>query len=190
MNRLPAGWLALALFASLAPAPRAAGQTLDLAKSQIGFVSIQMGVPVAGQFRKFQGTIQFDPKKPEASKAEFSVDIASIDAGSPDANTEVQDRAWFDTPKFPNARFSSSAIKSLGGGRYEVRGKLSLKGLSREVVALAMHKTEAGGGASFSGGFVLKRLDFSIGDGIWSDSETVANEVEVKFHLVFTAKPK
>ena len=43
-------------------------------------------------------------------------------------------------------------------------------------------------GASFDGGFVLKRLDFAIGEGPWSDVGTVANEVQIKFHLVTTKK--
>jgi hypothetical protein len=30
---------------------------------------------------------------------------------------------------------------------------------------------------------VLKRLDYAIGEGVWSDTDTVANEVQVKFRI-------
>ena len=33
----------------------------------------------------------------------------------------------------------------------------------------------------FEGKFVLKRLDFNIGEGAWADTDTVDNEVEVAF---------
>ena len=38
--------------------------------------------------------------------------------------------------------------------------------------------------AVFDGAFVLKRLDFAVGDGIWSDVSAVANEVQIMFHIV------
>ena len=31
--------------------------------------------------------------------------------------------------------------------------------------------------------------DFAIGDGVWADFGPVANEIQIKFHLVVTAAP-
>jgi polyisoprenoid-binding protein YceI len=42
--------------------------------------------------------------------------------------------------------------------------------------------------ATFDGGFVLKRLDFGIGEGMWADVATVANEVRVNFRIAATGK--
>ena len=44
----------------------------------------------------------------------------------------------------------------------------------------------AGGITTATGGFVLKRLDFKIGDGDWKDTSMVANDVQVKFKLALT----
>ena len=41
----------------------------------------------------------------------------------------------------------------------------------------------AGQSAVFDGAFVLRRLDYAIGEGVWSDTDTVANEVQVKFRI-------
>ena len=44
-----------------------------------------------------------------------------------------------------------------------------------------------GNSATFEGSLMLKRADFAIGEGMWADFGTVANEVQVKFRLVATA---
>jgi len=43
--------------------------------------------------------------------------------------------------------------------------------------------TQAGGLTTATGSFVLKRLDFKIGEGEWSDTSVVANDVQVRFKL-------
>ncbi len=44
----------------------------------------------------------------------------------------------------------------------------------------------AGDAVTYEGAFTLKRLQFKIGEGAWSDTETVADEVQVKFRIVTT----
>ncbi len=156
-------------------------------KSQIGFVSKQMGVSVDGSFRKFDAQVSVDPAKPEAAKARFEVDIASIDCGSQEADSEVKGKSWFNTALFPKATFVASRIRSLGGGRYEASGPLSIKGISRDTVVPFIVRAE-GSGAWFEGNFVLPRTQFKIGEGAWSDTGTVADEVLVKFKLFVSQK--
>ncbi len=152
-------------------------------RSSLSFVSRQMGVPVDGRFRKFTATLSFDPARPAAASARFDLDLASIDAGSKDANDEVVNKAWFNLKSFPTASFVSSAVKPLGGDRYELVGKLSIKGKTQDISAPLVFRQE-GGNAVFDGSFTLKRLDFAVGDGSWSDVSVVANEVQIKFRIV------
>ena len=91
-----------------------------------------MNVPVEGRFKKFDASVVFDPKKPEATKAEFEVDLASIDLGAPDGDTEAQRPLWFDTAKFPKAKFVASSVKSTGPNKYEATGALTIKGVDPE----------------------------------------------------------
>ena len=172
----------LALMAISTPAP--AGN-VDYAKSEITFVSKQMNVPVQGRFKKFTAQIVFDPKKLASSKAEIAVDLASVDTGSAEADEEVGKKAWFNTSAFPAAKFSSSAVKPTGPDRYEARGKLSIKGIGQDVIS-AFSVKRVGDAVTYEGAFTLKRLQFKIGEGVWSDTETVADEVQVKFRLVTT----
>ncbi len=163
--------------------------TLRTDQSRLSFVYKQMNVPMDGSFKRFSGSIRFDPAKPAAGAAEISIDLASIDAGTPEANDEVAGKLWFDTRQFPSARFVSTSVKPLGGNRFEVAGKMSIKGRTRDVSTVATFRPEGATGV-FEGSFVLKRADYGIGEGVWADFGTVANEVQIKFRLVAVAAGK
>lgn len=152
------------------------------AKNRIGFVFTQMGVPVEGQFRKAAINLMFDAATPTRSTVRLDLDLGSIDAGSADANQEVVGKPWFDLKNFPTATFVSSSVKPLGGNRYEMTGKLTIKGRSRDVTT-PITVSQRGTTALFEGAFTLKRLEFGIGDGSWSDTSIVADDVKVSFHV-------
>ena len=184
----PSTLLALALsMLSGAPAVHAADQALVPAQSELTFVAKQLGVPLNGRFKSFTAQSAFDPKAPQTSKIAFQIDLGSV-AVSADADTELVKPDWFNTAKFPKAIFQSSAIKALGGGRYEVAGKLNIKGNSRDLV-VPMQLSQAGALSTATGGFALKRLDFKVGDGDWADTSIVANDVQVKFKIVLHGVP-
>jgi len=154
----------------------------DKANSSINFQYEQMGVPMDGHFNEFTGSLTFDPAKPEAAQAEFNVALASVDAGSDEANDEVVGQTWFNATAFPQAQFKSTAVKALGENHYEVAGRLTIKGKSVDVTVPATF-TETDGKGSFTGTFTIKRGDFSIGEGSWSTFDIVANDINVTFKL-------
>ena len=173
--------------AVLAPTAQAVEfSQLQLNRSSLSFVYKQMNVPVEGQFKSFRSKLAYDPAKPAAAKAEVEIDLASIDAGSKDANDEVAGKAWFNTKTFPIAKFVATSVKPLGGNRLELAGKMSIKGKTLDLVT-PVTVTQQGNAATFDGSLVLKRADYGIGDGIWADFGTVANEIQIKFRLVATA---
>ena len=178
MNRFVSNTLAFIVLCAARNASYAAEyNAVQADKSTITFTSSQMGVPVQGRFPKFNTRIAFDPAKPDAAKVEISVDLASIDAGSQDANDEVAGKQWFNVKLFPVAHFTSSAVKSLGAGRFEVTGPLSIKGKSVPMTAAFTLKVEGANGI-FDGSFTLKRTEFGIGEGPWADQSIVANEIQ------------
>jgi polyisoprenoid-binding protein YceI len=145
------------------------------AQSEIAFVSKQMGVPVEGVFKKFDAQISLDPKKPEGGTVAFTIDTGSASLGVPQTDAELPKPEWFNTPKFPQATFQSSAIKGLGGGKFEVAGKLTIKGNVRDIVVPVSVAQNAGTSVA-SGAFTIKRLEFRIGEGDWGDTSIVAND--------------
>lgn len=172
------------------PAAQAAEfSQLQPARSAVGFVYKQMNVPVEGSFQRFKGELRFDPARPEAARAVIEIELASVDTGFAEGNDEVQGRLWFDTKNHPVARFVSSSVKPLGGNRYEVAGKMSIKGRTLDVKTPATFR-QVGNSGVFEGAFVLKRADYGIGEGMWADFGTVANEVQIKFRMTATAAGK
>ena len=180
---------ALVATLALATAPAFAQQaTLVPAQSEITFTTKQMGVPVDGKFRQFAAQVAFDPKKPDAAKIGFTIELGSAAIGTPETEAELAKPDWFNTKVFPQAGFQSSAVKALGGGKFEVSGTLAIKG-ARQAVVVPVTLAQAGANSTATGSFTLKRLDFKIGDGDWKDTSMVANDVQVRFKLALTGIP-
>ena len=180
-----AATLGLALLASQAQA----NQALVPAQSAVNFEAKQMGVPLNGHFKKFDAKIAFDTAKPEASKIHFTVDTGSATMGAKETDAELPKADWFNVVKFPQASFDSSAVKALGGGKFQVDGTLTIKGNAQKV-SLPVTLTQSGATTTATGTLPLKRLAFQIGDGDWKDTSMVADEVTVQFKLALTGVGK
>ena len=181
--------LPLAALALAAAMPVAAQQTLIPAQSTLGFTFKQMGVSVDGKFTKFTAQVNFDAAKLATSKVAFTVDIASATLGSKETDAELPKADWFNTAKFPQATFASTGFKALGGGKYDVTGKLTIKGQSQDVV-VPVTMTQTGAVTTATGAFPIKRLVFKIGENDWADTSMVANDVQVKFKLALNGVGK
>lgn len=173
----------LVLVAAMANAQQ--GVILD--QSEIRFISRQMNVPVEGRFTRFEADVVFDPAQLDASRAAFTVDLASVDLGNAEAETEVKRKDWFDTATTPRARFVSTGIKNIGPGKFEASGKLTIKGTTKDIVV--PFTTRATGAVTLAEGrFVVKRRDYHIGGGPWADVDVVADEVEVRVKMALGKK--
>jgi len=177
----------VASLASIGPAAAAELGPILPDKSRLTFVSRQMGVAVEGEFRRFAVNMSFDPAKPDAGRAQIEIDMASVDAGAGETNEEVTSKNWFHVKQFPKATFVSSSVKALSGNRLEVAGKLTIRDKARDVVAPVII-TQQGANTLFEGAITIRRADFGIGQGVWADFDTVANEVQIKFRLVAASK--
>ena len=176
---------ALLLAAGIGACGLAFAQKVDPARSEIDFTAKEMGVGVDGKFTKWSASIAFDPRKPEAGKVAFSIDTASATMGSKEADDDLPRPTWFNAAKFPTATFASSAIKAKGAGRFDVAGKLTVKGTTRDVV-VPIALAQAGGGTTATGQFTIRRTDFKVGEGEWSDTSAVVDDVQVRYRIALT----
>ena len=168
----------------LLAAGQAGAQGVLIDKSEIRFITRQMGANVDGRFRRWKANIVFVPKDLGRSKADFDIELGSVDLASDELEAEIKRASWFDTAKFPVAHFASSAIRDLGGDKYEIVGQLTIKGITHDAVVPITLKKDATGNSVAEGNFTLKRLDYKIGEGQWADPETVANDVIVRVRMV------
>jgi polyisoprenoid-binding protein YceI len=146
---------------------------IDTAKSSVTATARQIGVPMEGKFKKFDATVDFDPAKLATSAAKVEIDVSSFEIGDAETTKEVKGREWFDAAKFPKAVFQSTSIKAGAAGKYDVAGKLTIKGKTVDVVVPASYKQDAGGQV-FEGVLPIKR--------------TVFNDVQIKFRIVTPVK--
>jgi polyisoprenoid-binding protein YceI len=175
-----AGWLAMA-------SPTAA-HCVQPAASELVFVSEQMGVPLEGHFQRWSAQVALDPHEPERGHIELQIQTDSVVFATPEVTAEAKAAAWLATANFPHAEFRSTAIRAAGGGQYEMRGRLTLKGETRDVT-VPLSLAQSGAGATATGSFTLKRSDFRIGEREWTDTSLVARDVQVRFRLALSGLP-
>lgn len=183
----PAALALTALLAAAAAAP-ARAQQVDPAGSELVFVTRQMGVPVEGRFQRFSAQVALDPRKPEAGQVALDIQMDSVAFAVPEVTAEALRPVWLDTARFPQARFQSTGIRAAGEGRYEMSGRLTLKGQTRELT-VPVSLARAGAQGTASGSFTIRRTDFRIGEGEWSDPSLVAPEVRVRFRIALSGLP-
>ncbi|MEO8304553.1 MAG: YceI family protein [Betaproteobacteria bacterium] len=177
-----------AMLMAASPGTWAQGVLID--KSEIRFVSKQMGASIEGRFRKWKANVDFRPLELDKSKANFEIELGSIDLASEESEAETRRPVWFDTAKFPVARFTSSAMRKLADDRFEIAGTLAMKGTSKGVLIPVALAKDAAGNAVATGQFTLKRLEFRIGEGMWADTAAVADEVVVRVRMVLPPLPQ
>lgn len=178
--------VALALILTAWPlAALAASLDIDPKKSQLTAVFRQMNVPVEGRFASFQGSVEFDPARPQAARAQMDIDTASFDVGAAEYNDALHDKEWFDTRNHPKARFVLSRMSPVAANRFEAIGTLTLKGASQQVTIPFVHR-RVHGVDEFEGQVPISRKAYRIGSAEWDD--TLEDRVIVKFRLVTTIK--
>ncbi len=177
--------LLCALVAAAAAAAAAQQRAVNYANSKFAFkYTVERKISIEGEFRSFRAQVVLDEKQPESGSVRIDIDLTSVDTGSAENDTEVKRPRWFDIASHPKASFVSSSIRRIAESRFEAVGKLTMKGKSRDLMVPFTVAPIAGGGLSTQGRFVIKRLEFGVGDGPWSDITQVSDEVEVRFTIL------
>ena len=89
---------------------------------------------VKGQFRGIKGSLTHDEADPANSRAEASVDAASIDTRDPQRDAHLKSADFFDVEKFPALTFKSNRVARKSDGELEVAGDLMIHGATRNVI--------------------------------------------------------
>ncbi|TVR99772.1 MAG: polyisoprenoid-binding protein [Rhodospirillales bacterium] len=188
MTKRWGGIVALVVAVLLAPdAARAAEWTVDAAESRIGFRATQMGAGFEGRFHRFTGEVRFDPDDPEAGRAAFTVEIASVDTGNAERDQAILTNVWMAAADHPTATFETDRITRENGDRYRAEGRLTMRGTSREVVFPFTFSPQAGSDAAeVAGEIPLSRTDFGIGRGEFAADGVIGDRVVIQIRLIAT----
>jgi len=181
MKRNPLAVFGALTVATAFVATAAGDPSIDAAKSTIVATFKQENVPVDAPFKTFNGRVDYDPAKPNASKAAIEVATGSFDMGSADYNSEVKKKEWLDSGTYPKASFISTSVKPGATGHFDATGTLTLKGKS-QTLTVPVTATKTSTASVFDGTLEISRAYFGIGSPEWKD--TVDDKVRIKFHLV------
>ena len=107
---------------------------IDPTHSRIGFVARHaMVTKVRGSFNGFEGSGYFDVENPAGSRAELTIQAASIDTRNADRDGHLRSNDFFDMETYPEIRFASTSVEQVDGGNYRVTGDLTIKGITKPV---------------------------------------------------------
>lgn len=164
--------------------------TIDAAASSLTFSATQVGAIVSGRFPAWTGDIVLDPASLAAARIEVRIETPRVTTNNRDVDSLLKGGNFLDVRKFPEARFVSTAIAAKDADRYEARGKLTIRDVTRDATlpfTLAIADDPARPGqlrARARGRLILKRLDFGVGQNEWAGTGQVANEVTVDLDVV------
>ncbi len=179
LSLLAAGALALA------PACAAAADYVQAPGSTLAFAGTYQGEAFTGRFPGFATKLSFDPRQLAASRLEVAIPLATATTGNADYDGEMRGEAFFDSAKFPQARYTATKFRALGGNRYAADGTLQLHGVSRPVT-LTFTWT-AGARPMLAGKATVKRLAFGVGAGEWADTTLLPDEIAVSTKVLLQA---
>lgn len=163
----------------------AATWKLDPAKSKLGFSGTQTGSKFQGVFTHWNTEIEFDPDHLEAFHIVVTVDLATATTKDQQRDKALPGSDWFDTGRFPTAKFETREINRKGADAYEAVGTLTLRGVAAPLT-LPFTLEIDGTSAHAKGHAELSRRTFGIGQGPWATDQWVAFEVGVDIDVTAT----
>ena len=134
---VPAAVLLLAHgLSGAAPIPASATGvwTVDKAHSEVAFRLRHFVADVQGRFTDFSGAVTLDAERPERSSVTLTIEVASVNTYEPHRDAHLKEPDFFDAAKYPEIRFVSRKVTRRSDGTWEVRGDLTMKGVTKEVL--------------------------------------------------------
>ena len=179
-------FIPLAAASMLLSASASAADYIQTAGSTLGFSGKYQGEAFNGQFPGFSTTLSFDAATLSAAKLDVTIPLATATTRNADYDGELRGASFFNSKKFPQARYTATKFRALGGNKYAADGTLSLRGVNKPVV-LTFTWTP-GAKPVLAGTAVVKRLDFGVGGGDWADVGLIPNEIKISTKVVLQTK--
>lgn len=151
--------------------------------STLNFTAIQNNAPISGQFKTFNGEIQFDPNDLTQSHINIIIDLNSINSSYKEMCDTLKTSDWFHTKSFPQAIFKSNQFVKTGNNTFEAKGTLTLRD---KTLPLTIHFTldqYSESKAHAKGDAIIQRTRFGVGQGEWSATSEIKDEVKIDFNI-------
>ena len=108
--------------------------TFDPYHTQVEFSAKHLGMmTVRGHFAELTATGEIDVERPENSKIEATINVASIRTHNAQRDKDLLSSNFLEVDKHPTITFKSTKIEPAGTDRYELTGELTIKGVTKPV---------------------------------------------------------
>ena len=167
--------------------------TVDPVHSKVKFTVTHLVISeVDGSFNVYNGKINTSQEDFSDAKIEFSVDAASINTENTDRDTHLKSEDFFFVEKYPKLTFQSTSFKKKGQDRYELKGNLTMRGVTKpstfEVKFGGLAKDGYGNTkAGFSATSTINRYDYGLQWNSLTEAGglTVGKEIDIILNLEF-----
>ena len=168
---------------------------IDPGHTELAFIGRHfMLTKVRGRFTGLSGAIQVT-EDPGETTAEVTIDMTSVDSGSPARDEHLRSADFFDTARHPAAAFSGRAA-GWQGTRGLLEGELTIRGITRPVTLQAEylgHAADPWGGhrAVFTANGTLNREDWGLTWNLPLDGGglLVSKEIRIEIELEAVLQP-
>lgn len=165
-----------------ADAPAAARYIQAPGTGALNFSFVQAGAESQGSFGKFATELAWNAANPTAGTLEVIVQVGSLDTQDKDRDEALRGAELFATATHPTAQYVANAFAKRPDGGLEAVGKLTLRGVTRDLSLPLAIKTTASG-VELSGEVAIRRLDFGVGQGEWKSTEWVGDDVKLRYRV-------
>ncbi len=166
---------------------------IDPAHSEINFKVKHLVVStVRGHFDNFDATIETNKEDFSDAKIRFEADINSINTNNEQRDTHLKSADFFDADNNPKMTFESTSVKAISDHEMEVKGKLTLRGVTKEVTLNVIYNGVVSGFgdvkvAGFEVSAKLNRFDYGLQWNALTEAGgvVVSNEVKIEIQAEF-----
>lgn len=104
---------------------------VDTVHSSVEFHVKHLGIAtVKGKFREFEGTLEVTDA---GARAYGKAVVSSVDTGEPQRDAHLRSADFFDSEKFPEITFESTAIRQLDEDTFAIEGDFTIHGVTRPL---------------------------------------------------------
>ncbi len=160
---------------------------LDPYHTQVEFAAKHLGMmKVRGNFLEVAASGSIDPKHPEASSVDVTIQTASIRTHHPQRDNDLRSSNFLEVDKYPTMHFKSTKIEQAGPDTYTMTGDLTIKGNTLPVTLQVVKYGEfndpnmMGHRIGYSATTKINRKDFGLTFNVLLDGKwLVSDEIEI-----------
>ncbi len=163
---------------------------IDPAHSEVNFKVKHLVVStVRGHFDKFDATIDTSKEDFSDAKIRFEADVNSINTNNEQRDTHLKSADFFDAENHPKMTFESTSVKKISDHEMEVEGKLTLRGVTKEISLNVIYNGVVSGFgdvkvAGFEVSTKLNRFDYDLQWNALTEAGGVVVSNEVKIEIL------